>query len=108
MWKPERSCARDRSASLFRSRLDDDNGRLSAEQGGTRDQLSELVDAAVHRDPIATQRVLAMTRPIVLRYCRARIGRLDRSFVSADDVWGSRSRPTPPACSDRHGPAGTA
>ena len=26
---------RDRSASLFRSRLDDDNGRLSAEQGGT-------------------------------------------------------------------------
>ena len=73
-------------ASLFRSRPDDDDGRLSAEQGGTRDQLTELVDAAVRRDPIATQRVLAMTRPIVLRYCRARIGRLDRSFVSADDV----------------------
>jgi RNA polymerase sigma-70 factor, ECF subfamily len=72
-------------ASLFRGRPDD-NGRRSAEQAGAGVQLSELVDAAVGRDPVATQRVLAMTRPIVLRYCRARVGQLDRSFVSADDV----------------------
>ena len=30
--------------------------------------------------------MLAIIRPLVVRYCRARLGRLDRSSVSADDV----------------------
>jgi RNA polymerase sigma-70 factor (ECF subfamily) len=50
------------------------------------EQFRQLVDAAVGGDPVAMQQVLESTRPIVLRYCRARIGRLDRSFASADDV----------------------
>ena len=57
-----------------------------AAYGPQDEQFRRLVDAAVNRDPVATQRVLESIRPIVLRYCRARIGRLDRSFASADDV----------------------
>lgn len=57
-----------------------------AAYGPQDEQFRQLVDAAVNRDPVATQRVLESIRPIVLRYCRARIGRLDRSFSSADDV----------------------
>lgn len=44
------------------------------------------VDAAVEGDPRAIDRVLASIRPLVVRYCRARLGRLERSFASADDV----------------------
>ena len=50
------------------------------------EQSRQLVDAAVGGDPLATQQILESIRPIVLRYCRARVGRLDRSFASADDV----------------------
>jgi RNA polymerase sigma-70 factor (ECF subfamily) len=50
------------------------------------EQFSQVLDAAVRRDPVATQRVLAAVRPFVLRYCRARLGRIDRVFASADDV----------------------
>jgi RNA polymerase sigma-70 factor, ECF subfamily len=50
------------------------------------EQFSQVLDAAVRRDPVAIQRVLAAVRPFVLRYCRARLGRVDRAFASADDV----------------------
>jgi RNA polymerase sigma-70 factor (ECF subfamily) len=60
--------------------------RPVAAYGPQDEQFRRLVDAAVNRDPVATQRVLESIRPIVLRYCRARNGRLDRSFSSADDV----------------------
>jgi len=32
------------------------------------------------------ERVLAIISPLIVRYCRARLGRVDRSSVSADDV----------------------
>ncbi|XIF83629.1 RNA polymerase sigma factor ShbA [Kutzneria buriramensis] len=57
-----------------------------AAYGPQDEQFRLLVDAAIDRDPVATQRVVESIRPIVLRYCRARIGRLDRSFAVADDV----------------------
>jgi RNA polymerase sigma-70 factor (ECF subfamily) len=44
------------------------------------------VSAAVDGDPAAVGRVLASIRPLVVRYCRARVGRQERSFASADDV----------------------
>ena len=37
-------------------------------------------------DPQAVGNVIALIRPMVVRYCRARLGRMDRSSVSADDV----------------------
>lgn len=45
-----------------------------------------LVDAAVHGDPDAVQSVLRWITPLVVRYCRARVGRGERTFSSADDV----------------------
>jgi len=50
------------------------------------DVLDELVASAMAGDRRAVERVLAIIRPLVVRYCRARLGRVDRSSVSADDV----------------------
>ena len=48
--------------------------------------LAIVVDAAVAGDRAATDRLLALVQPLVLRYCRGRIGRQERSFAAADDV----------------------
>jgi RNA polymerase sigma-70 factor (ECF subfamily) len=48
--------------------------------------LAIVVDAAMSGDRAATERLLVLVRPLVLRYCRARIGRQERSFAAADDV----------------------
>jgi RNA polymerase sigma-70 factor, ECF subfamily len=44
------------------------------------------VRAAVAGDRRAIAELLAAVRPLVVRYCRARVGRQERSFTSADDV----------------------
>jgi RNA polymerase sigma-70 factor (ECF subfamily) len=44
------------------------------------------VAAAVADDRRAVERLLASVRPLVVRYCRARVGRQERTFASADDV----------------------
>jgi RNA polymerase sigma-70 factor, ECF subfamily len=46
----------------------------------------ELVARAMVADRAAVGELLATIRPLVVRYCRARLGRFDRSSVSADDV----------------------
>ena len=48
--------------------------------------LEELVGAANSGDRAALEAVLSTIRPLVVRYCRARVGRQERSSVSADDV----------------------
>jgi RNA polymerase sigma-70 factor, ECF subfamily len=50
------------------------------------DGLDAEVGAAVEGDRSAIERLLASIRPLVVRYCRARVGRQERSFASADDV----------------------
>ena len=50
------------------------------------DGLDDVVARAVAGDRDALQKVLGTIRPIVLRYCRARIGIAERSGLSADDV----------------------
>jgi RNA polymerase sigma-70 factor (ECF subfamily) len=47
---------------------------------------AEVVGAAVGGDRPSVERLLACVRPLVVRYCRARVGRQERSFASADDV----------------------
>lgn len=47
---------------------------------------TDLVEAAVRGDPHAVDSVLRWVRPLIVRYCRARVGRQDRTFASADDV----------------------
>lgn len=52
----------------------------------SRDVPDELIAAAMAGDRSAVERVLGIIRPLVVRYCRARLGGTDRSSVSADDV----------------------
>lgn len=51
----------------------------------TTDVPDELVTRAMAGDREAIGRILATIRPLVVRYCRARLGR-ERSSASADDV----------------------
>lgn len=48
--------------------------------------LEDLVPLAVGGDPRATEELLGRLRPMVLRYCRARLGRASGSYDQADDV----------------------
>ncbi|MFE3170652.1 RNA polymerase sigma factor ShbA [Amycolatopsis sp. NPDC059090] len=54
--------------------------------GFTKDDLDPLVAAASQGDPCAVADLLHVLRPMVVRYCRARMGRRDLSYLSADDV----------------------
>lgn len=44
------------------------------------------VGAAVGGDRPSVERLLAWVQPLVVRYCRARLGRHEKSYASADDV----------------------
>jgi RNA polymerase sigma-70 factor, ECF subfamily len=48
--------------------------------------LAVIVGAAVEGDRRAMDLLLSRVRPLIVRYCRARVGRQERSFASADDV----------------------
>lgn len=50
------------------------------------DNLDVMVAAAADGDQIAAQHLLAYLHPIVVRYCRGKLGRTQRGFVAADDV----------------------
>lgn len=52
----------------------------------TGDELDDVVAAAVRGDRAALSHVLARVRPVLVRYCRARIGPGGTAGVSADDV----------------------
>jgi RNA polymerase sigma-70 factor (ECF subfamily) len=47
---------------------------------------AELVRRAVRGDAAATETLLASARPGIVRYCRARLGRVNGRYASADDV----------------------
>src|SRR5689334_10926098 len=50
------------------------------------ERLDAVVAKAVTGDHNALREVLETIRPIVVRYCRARVGTVDRGGLSADDV----------------------
>jgi RNA polymerase sigma-70 factor, ECF subfamily len=50
------------------------------------ERLDSVVAAAVNGDRDALREVLETIRPIIVRYCRARVGATERSGLSADDV----------------------
>ncbi|XVV01370.1 RNA polymerase sigma factor ShbA [Actinosynnema sp. CA-248983] len=49
-------------------------------------ELADLVDAALAGEPRAVEHLLARVQPLVLRYCRARVGTRERTLVSAEDI----------------------
>jgi RNA polymerase sigma-70 factor (ECF subfamily) len=52
----------------------------------SRERLDAVVAEAVAGNRDALREVLETIRPIVVRYCRARVGAAERSGLSADDV----------------------
>jgi len=72
-----------------RSSFVTDSRRPDARKTGSVEistDLAIVVANAVVGDRAAVERVLLLVRPLVLRYCRARVGWQDRSYTSADDV----------------------
>ncbi len=53
---------------------------------GVSDELAPVVARAREGDRAALEDLLVRVRPGIVRYCRARLGRTDGSYGSADDV----------------------
>jgi RNA polymerase sigma-70 factor (ECF subfamily) len=51
-----------------------------------RENLDSVVSAAVGGDGLAAEDLLTFLRPIVVRYCRTKLGRVQRTFIASDDV----------------------
>jgi len=60
--------------------------RAAADRRPTVQVPDELVMQAMSGDRKAVARLLEVIRPLVARYCRGRLGPVDRSYLSADDV----------------------
>jgi RNA polymerase sigma-70 factor, ECF subfamily len=54
--------------------------------GGTKVSIRDLTAQAVGGQPAAIESLLQQIRPMVLRYCRARLGRISGHYQAADDV----------------------
>ncbi|KAA9165872.1 sigma-70 family RNA polymerase sigma factor [Amycolatopsis acidicola] len=52
----------------------------------TKEELDPVVKEAATGDPAAVARLISMITPVAVRYCRARLGGRDLSYLSADDV----------------------
>jgi RNA polymerase sigma-70 factor, ECF subfamily len=63
-------------------------GRVRAARPATADEvdLRDLATLAVQGDRSATESLLGRVRPMVVRYCRARLGRISGQYHIADDV----------------------
>ena len=55
---------------------------MKAQEG----ELNLLASRAAEDDRCAIEELLAQVRPMVVRYCRARLGRTGGSYTTADDV----------------------
>lgn len=61
-------------------------GQLAAMTDSRDNEFDSYLAAAIKGDRVAIDYVLRTIRPLVVRYCRARLGRTERTFASADDV----------------------
>jgi RNA polymerase sigma-70 factor (ECF subfamily) len=59
---------------------------ISQVDGGKRVNLRDLSALAAGGQPAAIESLLGHIRPMVLRYCRARLGRISGQYQAADDV----------------------
>lgn len=58
----------------------------AADSGDGDGDLRELTHLAVQGDPGAIEVLIAEVRPMIVRYCRARLGRVSGQYHIADDV----------------------
>jgi RNA polymerase sigma-70 factor (ECF subfamily) len=59
---------------------------LHSAMTAVEDDLDVLVGAAANGERYAVEVLLRRIRPLVVRYCRARVGGQEKTFASADDV----------------------
>ena len=59
---------------------------ISQLDGGNKVSLRDLSVLAAGGQPAAMESLLGHIRPMVLRYCRARLGRISGHYQAADDV----------------------
>jgi RNA polymerase sigma-70 factor (ECF subfamily) len=52
----------------------------------TKEELDPAVKEAATGEPAAVAKLISMITPVAVRYCRARLGGRDLSYLSADDV----------------------
>jgi RNA polymerase sigma-70 factor (ECF subfamily) len=62
------------------------NPQLDVGTRGTKVSIRDLTAQAVGGQPAAIESLLQQMRPMVLRYCRARLGRISGHYQAADDV----------------------
>ena len=60
--------------------------RLLRPEKAEEGDLKELTNLAVQGDPSAIEVLIGQVRPMVVRYCRARLGRVSGQYHIADDV----------------------
>ncbi|WP_410570758.1 sigma-70 family RNA polymerase sigma factor [Amycolatopsis sp. cmx-4-61] len=58
----------------------------AADTAARTTDINLLASGAADGDPAAVGAVLELMRPVVVRYCRARIGGRDLAYLTADDV----------------------
>lgn len=63
----------------------DDTAR-AADPRGDDDGLAVIVGRAKRGEPSALDELIGRIRPMVMRYCRARLGRVASAYCAADDV----------------------
>jgi RNA polymerase sigma-70 factor (ECF subfamily) len=59
---------------------------LSRPAKGDENDLRDLASLAVQGDPAAVESLIGRVRPMIVRYCRARLGRVSGQYHIADDV----------------------
>jgi RNA polymerase sigma-70 factor, ECF subfamily len=59
---------------------------ITAPEAGAKVSMRDLTAQAVGGQPAAIESLLGQVRPMVLRYCRARLGRMAGHSQAADDV----------------------
>lgn len=80
-WRERSENLKDSAVELREPRV----GRHSAVPAMPKPE-AELVERATRGDRAAIQHVLTFVQPVVIRYCRARLGWIERAYGSADDV----------------------
>jgi RNA polymerase sigma-70 factor (ECF subfamily) len=60
--------------------------QLEGTYGGKKLSMRDLTAQAAGGQPAAIDTLLRQIRPMVLRYCRARLGRVSGNYQAADDV----------------------
>jgi RNA polymerase sigma-70 factor (ECF subfamily) len=61
-------------------------GDQRGDQGGDKASIRDLAALAVRGQPAAIESLLRQIRPMVVRYCRARLGHISGHYQVADDV----------------------